>query len=101
MIIPTIHLNGTSKKELVQQLRTASVACSELEKALVAAAPHGRDYYPQGSDALTQAAEAHSKRIQSAHAIRAELLAIYQGIEDQSSPVKDKPTGGDLDWIKR
>jgi len=54
MMMPTIHINGTSAKELLEQLRNASVAVREARGALQQAAPHGRDYYPQGHDASSR-----------------------------------------------
>lgn len=45
--IPTVHLNGTSKEELLQQLRVAAKAGDDFLDALNQAMPHDRDYYVQ------------------------------------------------------
>lgn len=45
LIIPSVHLNGTSKKELIMQLENAHYALGEAVSRLQATAPHMRDYY--------------------------------------------------------
>ena len=45
VIIPRIHLNGTSKGELLDQLKAADRALGAAEEALGRAAPNARDYY--------------------------------------------------------
>ena len=40
--VPIVHLNGTSKTNLVEQLRVAHQAGRAFEDALVEARPHGR-----------------------------------------------------------
>lgn len=52
MMIPTLHLNGTSRTELIKQLTDAGHALALAIDALGNASPHGRDYYPQGPDAF-------------------------------------------------
>ena len=48
MILPTIHLNGTSREGLREQVRRAHEAANDLRQALMEMTPNGRDYYPQG-----------------------------------------------------
>ncbi len=55
MITPTIHLNGTSKDEIIAQYEAANVALGAALRTLIDTAPNGRDYYTQGPDALRQA----------------------------------------------
>lgn len=50
MILPTIHLNGSDPTVLLAKLENAARALDEAVGALQAAAPHGRDYYPQNSE---------------------------------------------------
>lgn len=59
MTYPTIHLNGTSLKELIQQTNDASMALQVAIKVLADMSPHGRDYYPQGPDAHAAALSQH------------------------------------------
>jgi hypothetical protein len=53
--IPTVHLNGTSRDELISQLRGAMEAVHAAEKALAQAGPHARDYYVVGPHAIQTA----------------------------------------------
>lgn len=46
MILPIVHLNGTSKNDLIEQRREACIKLHEALDALSAMAPNGRDYYP-------------------------------------------------------
>jgi hypothetical protein len=80
MIIPTIHLNGTSKEELLRQLSKASIACANAEETLAAAMPHGRDYYPKGGAAIYQAQDEHRARIEKVATVRKEIDAIWEAI---------------------
>lgn len=59
MTVPTVHLNGTGKAGLLEQQREVWNAAEALLRALAKATPHGRDYYPQGPDALTAAQAEH------------------------------------------
>jgi hypothetical protein len=55
MSIPTVHLNGTSRDSLVKQRVNIIDALLDVENAISQAWPHGRDFYPQGPDALSAA----------------------------------------------
>lgn len=63
MMLPSIHLNGTSKYDLFEGNRDALFAIQEAIAALIKAAPHGRDYYPQGSGAYAKARDEHLARL--------------------------------------
>ena len=45
MITPKIHLNGTSKDELVDQMLTVIASLNATLQNLADARPNGRDYY--------------------------------------------------------
>ena len=45
MMVPTIHLNGTSHDELLRQILDAKEAIRKAVEALANAAPNMRDYY--------------------------------------------------------
>ena len=83
LAIPTIHLNGTSPAELVDQLCEAVTAISNAEKALAKACPNGRDYYLQGADAIQEALRQHANRLHHLRAVRDELSEIAQTIVDR------------------
>jgi hypothetical protein len=81
MIFPTIHLNGTSKAELLEQLSNAYSALTDAQQALCNCAPNGRDYYPQGDDAIKQAGKEHRARIDAITLIQADLMKIAEHID--------------------
>lgn len=81
MIVPTIHLNGTSKEQLLDDLGEASNALDAAYRALKECAPNGRDYYPQGAAALRQATEEHLDRLRRLDAIKAEVNALAVAID--------------------
>jgi hypothetical protein len=76
MMKPTIHLNGTSRAALLEAYEIAARALVEATEALVDCAPNGRDYYPQGPDALGKAQDEHIVRITSLGVIRREIMEL-------------------------
>lgn len=80
---PTVHLNGTSKEQLLQQYTHAHQALNEALMALSRAAPHGRDYYTQGPDAINEAIAQHNKRLNALRQVAQEILIIGLKIADQ------------------
>ena len=83
MRTPTIHLNGTSKRELMAQHLKAGTALSAAVNALCAAAPNGRDYYVQGDTAVQEAQAEHESRIKALGAVFADLEKIIEAIDEQ------------------
>lgn len=81
MRIPTIHLNGTSRESLLDALGTAGSALYAALKALDECAPNGRDYYPQGPTALTEALTEHADRCAHVRAALHEIRAMAEIIE--------------------
>lgn len=47
LTLPTVHLNGTGRAGLTKLNSDAALAVQAAIEAVSAAAPHGRDYYPQ------------------------------------------------------
>ena len=74
---PTIHINGTSGNVLSEQYATAARAVNEAINALGEAAPNGRDYYPQGPGAITEATAEHKARLTKLRTVHAELLELW------------------------
>jgi hypothetical protein len=78
--IPTIHLNGTSKDALFQQVCNAIDAVHAAGDALAQATPNGRDYYPQGQEAIYAAMRQHEARMTKLREVARELETIAQAI---------------------
>jgi hypothetical protein len=53
--LPTIHLNGTSARDLYEQYRTLRAAINAARDCLFNATCNPRDFYPQGSEVFTKA----------------------------------------------
>jgi len=83
MIIPTVHLNGTSAEDLVAQFHDAYTAIEAAQSALRQATPNGRDYYLQGDDALTQALKEHQARMDALWQIRNDMVKLCEAVDDQ------------------
>ena len=60
LVLPVVHLNGTSLSGLIEQRRSACLAIEEAIVMLNRAAPHGRDFYPVPG--LMEAARAQYER---------------------------------------
>jgi len=80
MRIPSIHLNGTSQKELFGGYLEAARAVRAAIEAVQATGPNGRDYYPQGGDALHDAIAEHASRVQKLRSVLSELETIAEAI---------------------
>lgn len=61
-MLPTIHSNGTSKDELIEQRTSVLAHLRDAETALQNACPNGRDYY-HVPGALAEAVKEHSCRL--------------------------------------
>jgi hypothetical protein len=81
-MIPTVHLNGTAQEDLVEQLCNAGNELSKAIDAMRLAAPNGRDYYPQGPDALAKAVAEHKHRMERVDAVRQEVNLLAEKIAD-------------------
>ena len=76
---PTIHMNGTSASSLLELYADASATVRVAIDDVAKTGPHGRDYYPQGDEALTKAIEQHRARLQKLEDVLKELeeLALH------------------------
>lgn len=83
MLIPTVHLNGTSGQDLLEQQQAVLDALRAVREAMVAAMPNGRDYYPQGEDAIGEAREAFRKQYYIIGDMILAFDAVMMGIDDQ------------------
>lgn len=81
MISPTIHLNGTSREQLVREYRELQAAYYRVIEAEVDLTVHGRDYYPQGEHAYRQARWAYLSRTSAARRAYEDVSAIVDLLE--------------------
>lgn len=85
MILPTIHHNGTSKDSLISDLCGVSAALELAYQAMKQASPNGRDYYPQGADAIGIATNEHMDRLRRLDALKTEIDTMTRAI-DEANP---------------
>lgn len=85
MMLPTIHMNGTSARTLLDDIEEASNALLIAQNALRAMSPNGRDYYPQGPDAIQTAIDEHQARIDRVRGVREELNTLAEAIHAQGA----------------
>ena len=78
MILPTIHLNGTSAKALLEQTTVACDDAHNLLKALAEAAPNERDYYPQGDSAFEEARREYEARVEAVRGVLRDMEALAE-----------------------
>ena len=83
MMIPTVHLNGTAKKNLLEELHEASTALRAAEVVLQQVTVHGRDYYVQGPHAYGQARTEMDARLAALTNLQYEIQTMYQEIQKQ------------------
>ena len=83
LAIPTVHMNGTSKAQLVDDLMDARYKIDIAMAALCKASPNSRDYYTQGPQAFSKAQEEHAARVVRLNDVAEELYAIAQAIDEQ------------------
>jgi ferritin-like metal-binding protein YciE len=81
MIHPTVHLNGTSKDELLRQWLDAYHALREAREKMFDAMPHGRDYYPQGDGVIYKAQDEHRARIEKINEVLHDLETLAEGVQ--------------------
>lgn len=78
--IPTIHLNGTSRDELLRGYVNALDALREAEIAVAQTIPHGRDFHVQGDMALERAHREHIDRMRKLRGVFSDLSAIAETV---------------------
>jgi hypothetical protein len=80
---PTVHLNGTSKADLLAPYEQAYRALGDAIEAVQKTGPNGRDYYVQGPGVINLASTEHGFRLKRLQAVRDEILEIFQAIDEQ------------------
>ncbi len=79
--IPTVHLNGTSGQDLLDQYADAISAVQNAMAKIPA--PNGRDYYVQSEFALVRARLKAQGMVDYLRLVEEELEQIAEGISDQ------------------
>lgn len=80
IMIPLVHLNGTSKQSLLDQYENAIKALEDAKEVLLKSAPNGRDYYPLEEGAYGIAFNQHVTRIGKIDSVINELASIVEEI---------------------
>lgn len=83
LTVPRVHLNGTSKKMLVETYTEAYQAIQLALSALKQVELHQRDYYIQPEGTWEVAVEQHRQRLSKLWAVAEELQDIIILIEEQ------------------
>ena len=73
MKTPTIHMNGDSQKNLLEEATNAMDALSDASDALLKITVNGRNFYPQGDSATGEAVEEFRDMMIRFFAIRDEV----------------------------
>lgn len=90
---PTMHMNGTGKRDLVEGWRAVSEAATALREALFKLEFNARDYYVRGSEAWPAADDAMKEIASSVHIVEGvtELVASQLEQERQDEEDRKKP----------
>lgn len=78
VMIPSVHMNGTSRKELIQIHMAAMLAITDAITKAQRSVPNGRDFYPQSSDAINLAMAEHWERINKLKAVGEDFEKILE-----------------------
>lgn len=81
LIIPIVHLNGTSKRQLLEQISNANHALIAAVDALQKMTPNARDYYLTNN--AKEAYGEHLARVLKVMSVQTDIMAIAVGIADQ------------------
>jgi predicted transcriptional regulator len=88
IIVPAVHLNGTSKESLVEALENAYTSVGNAYDSLRECAPNGRDYYIYKDNPFERAREEWRNRMERLDSVRRELEAIAAGIVNNEMEVE-------------
>ena len=83
IILPIVHLNGTSKGALIESRSNVYDALRQVLDVMREMAPNGRDYYPQPG-LMEKALEQHHRRGKVIADLMTELEQEIAGIEEAS-----------------
>ncbi len=80
---PQVNNNGTSKKELMDQLIAVAHAGRAMQNALTNATPHGRDYQTLKPGAYQVARKQHDDRLKCLFSIMKDIEELAMVVQDQ------------------
>lgn len=81
LVVPTIHLNGSSRERLTGALEKAAEAVRLAQEALTETSPHGRDYYVQADPTVfINACLQYTNQVMALEDIGAQLYAVWEAI---------------------
>jgi hypothetical protein len=80
--VPSVHMNGTKDFDLLNQLVGAVEGLRLAQRNLMLAAPNGRDYYPQGQEAMQRVMDQHERRCQDLHRMLTELEEMRDHVQE-------------------
>lgn len=81
-VFPCVHMNGTGKQALLDNLECVYYAVEKVRDALKQAAPNGRDYYI-GTNKYKAAADQHMQRLALLDAFQKHIGAEMELISEQ------------------
>ena len=81
LVLPVVHINGTAKQSLIDDICKAGGAVRAAMEALGQAAPNGRDYYPAGDAVFRQARAQHDARLAALRGVYDELSQLAAGVD--------------------
>jgi hypothetical protein len=88
---PTIHIGGSTARDLLSGYMAASVAVSTAIRSLeLAAAPNGRDYYLQGPGSFAGAVDEHRERVARLRSVLTELQELAEHCSDAVCAEEDR-----------
>ena len=82
METPVIHINGTSRDQLLEGYCEMVYALNDALAAMHRNPPNGRDYYPSGDESITKATAEHRARIEAVTTVWKELTHIAEHVAD-------------------
>ena len=80
---PMVHLNGTSRDQLLDVREKAYYALLAAYDAVKGIAPNGRDYYPYGNGEFEKATDAQLSRLRRIDDVREEISQEMVSILEQ------------------
>lgn len=83
VVLPIVHLNGTSKEDLLRQRTELWDALGVVEDKLRQAAPNARDFHLE-QGLYEQACAQHARRLEILRRLLAEVETELSGIDEQS-----------------
>ena len=89
LMVPMVHLNGTSQAELERGYEEALQLLDQAADELAKTAPNGRDYYRYEGDALARAQREHEARMSGVRAARDQVEVILMALMDEDAVDKD------------